>query len=403
MHFIETPYYKTNTFTILVRTKLKKETATATAILAELMNNYEDKYSLLKKLNHMYGAVFDVSIIKKGNEQIILFYGDVINNFGDDVCLNVYKILLESLIFIHDKKDICDTNIEKSKSILKTRILSEQENKREFAVKRCVEITCKDESFGINAGGYIDDIEKISKKDLIELYNTLLEESKIDIIVCGVGRFKSYFDITNSMLNFDRRYSKTDYKDEKNKEVNKENLIKEIQDLTQSKLCISARTASKLGDRDFYSLCVLNEILGGGGSSRLFSAIRENEGLCYYISSFIYRLKPLMIIEAGVDEKSVNTIIDKVKETIEGFTNGNFTDEEIKSAKQSLLKNHEQIVAEQAGIADQYLNCLVSGQTFDMDSFYNNIESVCREGIISQAKGLKIDTVYLLTGGEIDA
>ena len=110
-----------------------------------------------------------------------------------------------------------------------------------------------------------------------------------------------------------------------------------------------------------------------------------------------------MIIEAGVDEKSVNTIIDKVKETIEGFTNGNFTDEEIKSAKQSLLKNHEQIVAEQAGIADQYLNCLVSGQTFDMDSFYNNIESVCREGIISQAKGLKIDTVYLLTGGEIDA
>ena len=79
-------------------------------------------------------------------------------------------------------------------------------------------------------------LKKISKKDLIELYNTLLEESKIDIIVCEVGRFKSYFDITNSILNFDRRYSKTDYKYEKNKEVNKENLIKEIQDLTQSKL-----------------------------------------------------------------------------------------------------------------------------------------------------------------------
>src|SRR5262249_18677459 len=56
------------------------------------------------------------------------------------------------------------------------------------------------------------------------------------------------------------------------------------EDATQSWV-LMGMLAGKRNDQDFYALSVMNTILGGGLSSRMFSNIRSDEGLAYAVSS----------------------------------------------------------------------------------------------------------------------
>ena len=61
--------------------------------------------------------------------------------------------------------------------------------------------------------------------------------------------------------------------------------------------------APGLLDADRYALGVLNAVLGGGMSSRLFTEVRERRGLCYYVYSHhdAYTDAGSLVVAAGVD------------------------------------------------------------------------------------------------------
>ena len=53
----------------------------------------------------------------------------------------------------------------------------------------------------------------------------------------------------------------------------------------QAHLCVGLRALTR-DDPDRYALAVLNQVLGGGMSSRLFQEIREKRGLAYSVYSY---------------------------------------------------------------------------------------------------------------------
>ncbi len=59
----------------------------------------------------------------------------------------------------------------------------------------------------------------------------------------------------------------------------------EVRDTEQCNLALALRTSSRL-DPDRYALALLNDVLGGGMSSRLFTEIREKRGLAYSVGSY---------------------------------------------------------------------------------------------------------------------
>lgn len=67
-----------------------------------------------------------------------------------------------------------------------------------------------------------------------------------------------------------------------------------------------------LKDKDRYALVVMNAILGGGMSSRLFIEVRERRGLAYYVRSDMDRH-----MDCGVFGVAVGSDIRRVEETIE--------------------------------------------------------------------------------------
>jgi predicted Zn-dependent peptidase len=71
--------------------------------------------------------------------------------------------------------------------------------------------------------------------------------------------------------------------------------------LEQAHLCLSMKGVSQ-GDKDRYGVYVLNAILGGGVSSRLFQEVREKRGLAYsiYSSVMCFTDSGLLTVYAGV-------------------------------------------------------------------------------------------------------
>ena len=94
-------------------------------------------------------------------------------------------------------------------------------------------------------------------------------------------------------------------------------------DSEQAHLLLGVRAISLL-DEDRYALGVLNAILGGGMSSRLFTEVRERRGLCYYVYSHhdAYTDAGSLVVAAGVDvnriDLAITTIIEELWKLAEG-------------------------------------------------------------------------------------
>jgi predicted Zn-dependent peptidase len=86
-------------------------------------------------------------------------------------------------------------------------------------------------------------------------------------------------------------------------------------DSEQAHLLLGVR-APGLMDGDRYALGVMNAILGGGMSSRLFTEVRERRGLCYYVYSHhdAYTDAGSLVVAAGVDVNRIDLAITTIQE-----------------------------------------------------------------------------------------
>lgn len=83
IHTIKTNKFKTNIIAVFITTKLTKEEVTKNAIIpmvlrkgSETLENIEE---INKKLEEMYGAEFDCGIDKTGDNQVLKFYLEMID------------------------------------------------------------------------------------------------------------------------------------------------------------------------------------------------------------------------------------------------------------------------------------------------------------------------------------
>ncbi|MDP2891739.1 MAG: pitrilysin family protein [Bacillota bacterium] len=97
-----------------------------------------------------------------------------------------------------------------------------------------------------------------------------------------------------------------------------------------------------MADKRSYSLNVLNNILGGGMSSRLFQAIREEKGLAYSVYSYpsFYANTGLFTLYAGTSPKYLKQVIEMMLQEMRKLKKEGLTDEEVAQAKEQLKGNY---------------------------------------------------------------
>lgn len=165
----------------------------------------------------------------------------------------------------------------------------------------------------------------------------------------------------------------------------------ESRDVEQAHLCLAVHGFSHL-HRQRFTLDLLNTVLGGGMSSRLFTEIREKKGLAYDIHSYVEHFlnSGSFTIYAGVDPKKLEAAIAAVMEEISKLRQG-ITPSELTRAKE-LSKGRLQLRLEDSQNVALWLGSqeLLRQQILDMDEVISIIDAITIDDLEQVAQELLI-------------
>src|SRR3990172_944918 len=113
--------------------------------------------------------------------------------------------------------------------------------------------------------------------------------------------------------------------------------LKNKQSLEQVHLCLGVPSYPLTHDRR-YACYVLNALLGGGMSSRLFQNIREKQGLAYSVFSELapYRDTGCLMVYAGTSLESAPRVVESVIQEFRDLKENGVRSEELRRAKDHL-------------------------------------------------------------------
>ena len=159
-------------------------------------------------------------------------------------------------------------------------------------------------------------------------------------------------------------------------------------DLEQVHLCIGVPSVP-LGHEHRFGIAVLNNLLGGGMSSRLFQNIREKQGLAYAVFSELtpYSDAGMMTVYAGTAADTVGQVIDLTIQEFRALKEALVTEEELRRSKNhlkgSLMLSLESTSSRMSNLARQEL---YFGRFYSLDEILAGIEAVTREELQSLAR-----------------
>lgn len=114
--------------------------------------------------------------------------------------------------------------------------------------------------------------------------------------------------------------------------------------------------AFKYGDKQNIALGVMNTILGGSMSSRLFTEIRERRGLAYTVRSGAeqYRDAGYSYVRAGVEPKNINKTIAIVQKELEKMIKKGASTRELADAKTHIRGSMQLSLEDSSTVANYY-------------------------------------------------
>lgn len=407
LNIISTDKFKTGFLSMNFIRPLDKAENTKNALLVQVLRRgfkgFESQRDINLELSKNYGSRLETLVRKRGECQILGFYSVMINNsfafFGENIFKDAVN-LLERVMFEPLVKNgaFVEEYVESEKRNLKNYIAARINDKVSYSVLRATQEMCEGEPYALSEYGNANDVDKITPKELYEHYKFLVREAKLEIFYVGniapdevKGAFK-YVDTlpVRNTEDIHAPYVTGEVSGVKN--------IEEKLDVAQGKLCIGCRTGIVEGDRLYPALVVANAIFGGTPVSKLFMNVREKLSLCYYVRSRIDKLKGVMIIAAGIENKNLKVTMDEIEIQLLKLKQGEITEDELNAARAALRTSINSMMDYAYQTEDYYITKALNGDTSSPYDLLEKIDNVTISEIVEAAKCIKYDTVYFLRG-----
>lgn len=406
LHFIETNKFKTNLISVFLTVPLTRKNVTANALIPAVLRRgtatLKTQEEISIELENMYGATFDCGIDKTGENQVLKFYLEVVN---DEFLPNKEQTLKKAIELLFDivfnpateNNLFINEYVRSEKENLKKIIEAKIDNKDGYAYNRCIEEMYKNRVFGLYKYGYVEDLEKIKNSDLYNSYINLINTAKIDIFVSGNVRENEIVNVVRNNLEISKLGERADIHviDGEKVEAGKEKNIEEKMDVTQGKLVIGTNVDFNEEDAK-YKIALYNVILGEGATSKLFQNVREKESLAYTTRSNYIRQKSNIFIRCGIEIGNYEKAVKVIREQLEKMKQGDFSEEDIENAKKYVVAGLRTTKEEQDSEISYYFGQELSEKFTTIDEYEKKINNVTREDILKVANSIKINTIYFL-------
>ena len=175
--------------------------------------------------------------------------------------------------------------------------------------------------------------------------------------------------------------------------------LRRKKNLEQVHICMGA-PAYPLAHPKRFACYVMNTILGGGMSSRLFQNVREKRGLAYAVFSGLntYTDAGFLNVYAGTSTPNARTVVQLVVEEFARMKSEPLTEEELRRTKDylkgSTLLSLESTMSRMSNLARQEM---YFGRHISMDEIAREVEAVTAEDVLGVARELLVPGRIALT------
>ena len=244
----------------------------------------------------------------------------------------------------------------------------------------------KDHPLGKPILGTKDTVKKFEQQRVLDFYSQRFVPG--NLIVCAAGNIQHSHFVDLVSRHFGQMKAQTNGYHSSRPEIVPRIVLRNKKALEQVQICVGV-PSHPIAHEKRHASYILNTLLGGGMSSRLFQNIRERQGLAYAIYSDLnpYRDTGCLSVYAGTSRESADKVVRSIVSEFAKLKSEAVPEEELRRAKDqlkgSLMLSLESSTARMSNLARQ---AMYFDQFYGMDELIERIESVTVEDLQQLAR-----------------
>lgn len=248
---------------------------------------------------------------------------------------------------------------EKEKIKMQGEITAELDSAKTKALDNYYKTLFEGHFYGHTYTTILENIDKLTKEDVIQAYQTILSTSKKVLTFVGDKDFKEANNLLNENFG-DIENAKFQEKNIPTPQLNESKIVEIIKNDAQQAQIIQGWLMPTFDSADYPALILLNVILGSAGlSSRLFLELREKKGLAYHVRSNYESNEKCanLSIYIATEPKNVQICLEGFKTEINKLKEIPVLEEELNNAKNNVIGKQQFVTetnAQQANLLAYY-------------------------------------------------
>lgn len=404
---------------VFIHTPKCAEYATKNALIPLLLKQgstgFPNRTAMHERLSECLGATVSAESTAHEADHIISFvlkgvadrYTDYISYPGDPdrVKPDTDKPFCDGLELLFDLvlNPIRPANgkyFDSAKKQLAERIEGEKNDKRAYAMRRCIAHMAKGHPASVPENGFAEELSALTAEQTLTRYDEVIANCPIDIIIVGSVRAEQATEAVKKAFSHlsDREEKRPVSSPIPARELS---TVTESMSIAQGKLSVGySLPAYEPGSREHAAMTVCNTVFGGSPASKLFMNVRERLSLAYYASSFYRREAGLVMANCGIECENFEKARDEIMAQFELLTAGEITENELMLAKKQLINQYTSVSDSLGAIMSFALGQIISGTGLTPEEQVKLISSVSAEEVKAVAKKIKPSLIYFLKGDE---
>jgi len=204
-----------------------------------------------------------------------------------------------------------------------------------------------------------ESVNKITLQDVVKNYNDFYKPNNAYLVIVGDFEAKEIKKLVNTLFSnwqsgIIPAYTLPTPKNVPTTEIN----FIDMPNAVQSEIAVINTINLKLGDNDYFAALLANQILGGGGTARLFQNLREDKGYTYGAYSSVRQSKYAGTFRASTSVRNIVTdssVVELMKE-INTIRYKKVSEEDLKNVKEEYIGGFVMDVQKPATVAGFALN-----------------------------------------------
>ncbi len=324
------------------------------------------------------------------SKEYTCFYIKVLKDFIDEGFDVLRDLLFNPLI---DEKEL-----EKEKNVVIEEINMTEDNPDEAVYEAFME-NAVEGSFGKPILGTRELIKSYTREDLLSFIGKYYKPD--NMILAAVGSLEDVdFEVDREPI-FNNYF--TDFKNGNVPFTFKEGKELIHRDIQQSNVVLGCNLFDVYDDRK-YAAYLLNDIFGATMSSILFQTIREEQSLCYHISSSVrlFTKGGLFNVFAGTYKDNTQKLLDSIKEEFIKLKKEYITQELLDRAKTHFKGSYMlSLESSYALMVKQGIDTIIYGDYVDENKIIDKVEKVSLDDIREVVDLIDLDRFHVTVLGDV--